>query len=135
MWEHLKDSSTCKKTSELEANIIACDDASDFLELDGNAQEENCMRLRSTCFEKIDVTHARNTMKKSRRHSQFCILANIRKRVSNLPTITVVGESGSTLFSISTILDKILKSLLKGMPACCCNSNQALHHLNHVLKI
>ena len=108
--------------------------ANEFFDLARTAQEEKDMKIRKTCFDKSDVKHVRNTMKKSHRHSQLYVLAKVHKQVSPLPTRLVVGASCSTLFSISTMLDKILQPLLPRLPTCCSNSNQAMHRLNQTLK-
>ena len=108
--------------------------ANEFFDLARTAQEEKDMKIRKTCFDKSDVKHVRNTMKKSHRHSQLYVLAKVHKQVSPLPTRPVVGASGSTLLSISTMLDKILQPLLPRLPTCCSNSNQAMHRLNQTLK-
>ena len=108
--------------------------ANEFFDLARTAQEEKDMKIRKTCFDKSDVKHVRNTMKKSHRHSQLYVLAKVHKQVSPLPTMPVVGASGSTLFSISTMLDKILQPLLPRLPTCCSNSNQVMHRPNQTLK-
>jgi len=132
--QHLGDKETYEQLTKNQANIIIKHATDLWYNLHNTASQEKAEGLRLTCFSDSQITYVKREMRKSKRHSQFYVLAKVHKNKIPIPLCPVVGAAGSKLFGISTLLDTLLQPLLHRLATYCSNSNQVIHRFTKIMK-